>query len=200
MSSDNMKPLKPPVFRHRGFTLVELTIVVALICIVSAIAAPQLSQMILGMKVKSATQDVVSEMLLLKIRAIKENRKYRIIFGSPDKCHYKVQQDGNRDDDYADAVDTIVKTVSLPVGIVFDTNALKRTSGDLMCSDAICFGSDNGASFKPTGTSDCGSVYLISEEDKSSGRTDRMSAISINSTSRIKVWRYIGGSSQWENY
>lgn len=199
MSSANIKPFNPPVFRHRGFTLVELIIVIALTGIVSAIAAPQLSRMIQGIQVKSATQDMVSEMVLLKIRAIKENRKYRIIFGSPDKCHYKVQQDGNRDDDYTDAADTVVKTVSLPPGIVFDTNALKRTSGDLMCIDAICFGSDNGASFKPTGTSDCGSVYLIPEEDKRSGRTDRMRAISTTSTGRIRVWRYTDGVSLWIN-
>lgn len=185
---------------EKGYTLIELVIAVSLIGIVSAMAAPQFLQMAPKMRVDSATRQVVSEMLSLKFKAISENRKYRIIFGQPNGNQYQVQQDGNRDDDYTDAADTFVKTVTLPETIVFGTNASKNTSGDPVCDDAICFGSDNGASFKPIGTSDTGSLYLIPTEDKGSGKCDRMRAVSVNNAGRVKAWRYKGGSSPWSSF
>lgn len=192
----------PCILRQKGFTLTELIVVIALIAILSAIAAPQLLQLMPGMRVDSATRQLTSEMLLLKMRAISENRKYRIIFGNPDNNHYKIQQDANRNDSYSDVCDTIVKTGALPVGIVFGTKATKNTSGGaLSCTaDGICFGSDNGASFMPMGTSDCGSLYLIPDPDKNSSRTDRMRAISIDSAARVKAWRYKGGTLPWKSY
>lgn len=183
-----------------GFTLVEVLVVMALVAILSAFAAPQINQMTSGIKVNSASRQIASEMMLLKRRSVSENRKYRIVFGSPAANQYKVQQDGNRDNDYSDSVDTIVKTETLPEGIIFGTNALKVATGESMCSDAICFGSDNGASFKPTGSADSGSVYIIPVEDKATGRTGRMRGISISSVGRIRIWRYVGGGSMsWIN-
>lgn len=185
---------------EKGFSLVELVIVVSLIAIMAAIAMPNLLSMIPAMRVNTATRQVISKMLLLKMKAISENKRHQLIF-TPGSDQYQVQQDGNRDGDYTDSTDTIVETLSLPGGIIFGTNAAKNTNGDDIgsASDGVSFSAES-CSFTPTGTSDTGSVYFIPREDKTGGRTDRMRAISIANTGRVKAWRYTGvGTNPWTN-
>lgn len=183
------------ISREKGFSLIELLTVVSLMAILSAIAMPNLLKMMPGMRVNTATRQVVSKMLLLKMKAISENRKLRIGFTALGS-QYTVQQDVNRND--WDASDPIIETLELPTGIIFGTNAtIKPGGGSVSCDDGICL-AGNKASFTENGTVTSGTIYLIVKEDKGTSRTDRMRAISLNSTGRVQAWRYTGvGTNPW---
>lgn len=64
-------PAPPPSVR--GFTLIELMVVVAVLVVLSTVAAPSFSTFILGQRVKTASFDLASSMLLARSEAIKRN-------------------------------------------------------------------------------------------------------------------------------
>lgn len=65
---------------EKGFNLIELVIVIALIGIVGAIAAPNFSRYRDNANLKEAARDIESDIQLSKQRAVAESAGYRIVF------------------------------------------------------------------------------------------------------------------------
>lgn len=65
--------------RVRGFTLIETMVVVALLAIVGALAAPNFRQFIGTMNAKSAAFDLISDLALARSEAIRGNWPVRVI-------------------------------------------------------------------------------------------------------------------------
>lgn len=65
-----------PQFRpewSRGFTMIELMVVVSIVAVLAAVATPSFKDFILGQRVKSAAFDLASNLLLARSEAIKRN-------------------------------------------------------------------------------------------------------------------------------
>jgi len=178
----------------KGFTMIELLIVVAIIAVTAAIAIPNIISWIPTMRVNSAARDLVSEMQLARMKAVSERNNYVITFDTSTN-QYSIYDDN---DSNFSTSNVLVKTVNLPSGIQFGYIAGKNPSNDDI-TGSVQFGATSSPireTFIPNGTANLmGSVYLIPTEDIAGSRRDRQRAITVILTGRIKLWKYDAGGS-----
>lgn len=182
----------------KGFTMIELLIVIAIIGVIAAIAIPNIISWIPTIRVNSAARDLVSEMQLARMKAVSERNDYVITFDTANN-QYKIYDDNDNDFSTAGAeASELLKTVNLPSGIQFGYIAGKNPSNDDI-TGSVQFGATSSPireTFIPNGTANLmGSVYLIPTEDIAGSRRDRQRAITVIQTGRIKLWKYDAGGS-----
>ena len=71
-------PLGPRFARAAGFTLAEILIVVAILGILAAIAAPSMADMVRAQRLRTAAFDVFAALTLARSEAIKRNKAVTI--------------------------------------------------------------------------------------------------------------------------
>ena len=178
----------------KGFTMIELLIVIAIIAVTAAVAIPNIISWIPTIRVNSAARDLVSEMQLARMKAVSERNNYVITFDTSTN-QYSIYDDN---DSNFSTSNVLVKTVNLPSGIQFGYIAGKNPSNDDI-TGSVQFGATSSPireTFIPNGTANLmGSVYLIPTEDIAGSRRDRQRAITVILTGRIKLWKYDAGGS-----
>jgi prepilin-type N-terminal cleavage/methylation domain-containing protein len=190
---------------RRGVTLVELLIVLALIAIVVALAAPEIGDYRTSINANRAISDILADMQLARTGAIFKNNHYRLTFDTtPDgegvywyRIHKKplgVAWGG---------VETeLVKENALPFGIEYGLCTGVTGPGGAtsqVVTDGISF-ADNYVIFQNTGSADkTGFAYIMPQKDKSPKRTDRMRAIRIEFIPTAKVKSYKYATAAWTN-
>lgn len=75
----------------KGFTLVEVMVVLALVAIICSMAVPSLQGYATNTNLRTAARDIQSDFLSLKGRAISQNNAYRIAF-DPGGNNYTIEQ------------------------------------------------------------------------------------------------------------
>lgn len=141
-------------FSARGFTLMELVLVMLVMAIVAAFAAPNLRNFISGRHATDAASEILALATWARSQAISEGRMYQL---NVDPSAGTVSVSAEDDTGAMQPVEsTVVDPVVLPTG----TGAV-RMDTDLPAGD-------NGipaAKFYPTGRVDPGSIHLTDDHN-----------------------------------
>ena len=70
------------MFRRPGITLIELVMTLAILAVLTVLVVPNLGKWIQHYRIRGTVREIVSQMELAKIKALKSNLEYRIAFDS----------------------------------------------------------------------------------------------------------------------
>ena len=165
--------------KQKGFSLIELLVVMAIITILLSIVIPGFVKMGPGRRLKSAARDVVSDIQLAKTQALRDRRTYSILF---DSAGYTVMKDGN--------VKKTVRISDYP-GVQFGSGYGKVTGIDFGAEDTIDGVTFNGniITFNANSTIDAvGGIYL-KNEDKTT-----YAVLCLSTAGGVKTYKNLDGS------
>lgn len=170
--------------RQAGFTLMELIVGIAIFGILTGIAITTIGNRGPRSRLKSDTRDLVSNMQLARVNAIRDTRPWAIQF-DPNNRRYLVYsnsgEDWNATPDWSDGDETVFRTVTLSQGVNFGTNQGARPGGTAPVNGTNTF-SASRVTFNSNGSSESGTVYFTIP----SGETFAIS--SLSNTGRVKTW------------
>lgn len=174
----------------KGFTFIELGVVLAIISIMSVAAIPNIISLIADYRLKVAVRDIVSNFQRAKMVAVKRNTFCTISFkASPKDENYDyiafIDEDRDYEYDSSEAILVSKKLSDYKSGVAFD---LSKGGGDGLTfkhngkgCPSISFNS-RGLAISPGGASGMGmgSVYL-----KNNKNTQR--CVTVHKAGRIKI-------------
>jgi len=177
----------------RGYTLIEVLFVTALITIVSAMAVPQSLVTLDRTRAAAATRYLASRMAMARSHAVMRSAHVALRFDeSTSGVTFQMFADGNRNgvrtSDITSGVDHPLGT---PASLTDLFPGVAIAVSDEVGGDPIRIGSSNLLSFTPLGTATSGSIYVR-------GRDGSQFAIRVlGVTGRARVQRYVPRARAW---
>ncbi len=166
---------------QKGFTLLELMVIVAIIGIMSAMAYPSFADYLERAKVKRFGRDMVSSMQMARVNALRDGKQWAIQF---DGNEYRVLSDRGDDGDWNTGDDVLEKRITVADygrNVTFGSAYGARPGATSDPADGVSF-TGNRVIFNSDGTSKSGTVYVTN------GRGDTFAVGSLSTTGRIKTW------------
>ncbi len=170
-----MKSIRQKILCERGISSLELAVVLALIAIMATFTIPYLGGWLKHYRAVGASREVASTLQEARIKAISDNREWRVVFDRGNDTYWLEQ--GNADS--GSTTWTIQGgTKSLPKGVIFTDAGGNDATGQV------------NVQFNPSGTATGSSIYLKGEN----GERYRVTVLSTTGRVWIRVWNGIG----WE--
>jgi len=135
------------VRRMEGFTFIELVMVISILFLISAIAAPSILRWRSGARLRGAASNLKSDMELAKLKAIQVNDTVVVHFT---ENGYQVFKDDGPPSGLYETGEELYGDRTLPASVKID---LDKTNFD-----------DESARFKGRGTADPGSAVLVNNK------------------------------------
>lgn len=172
----------------KGFTLLELLIVISFVAIIMAIGIPNFSKWKEKYEINGQAQKVYFDIMLARSTSVKNNNNVSVTFDAS-KNFYKVHDDTNNDsvEDHGESI----KSVNLENNVEFGyVPGLRDIDGNMVTSP-IFLESGNTVTFNSRGqASKGGSIFLIHKKDIRVSN-DRLRSINIlKATGAVDYLKY----------
>ena len=119
----------------KGFTLIELMIVISILAIIAALSLPNLISWMAGYRSGSAAREILSVVKRARFRAVKENANVVVSFNPADESYTAFVDNGfgtNAENNIQDPDEATVFKGSMPVKV--DMYEAKFGSNSFACS------------------------------------------------------------------